>query len=69
MSALERSCVVLLKVQIPKAKLEGFQNTSMHVTETSTGAQLVMLVVNYAGFQSQFPRHVDGVEKFQICLE
>ena len=47
-SALERSHVVLLEVQIPKAKPEGFQNSSMHITEISTGARLVM---NYVGFK------------------
>ena len=50
-SALERSHVVLLEVQIPKAKPEGFQNSSMHITETSTGARLVM---NYVGFKDSF---------------
>ena len=50
-SALERSHVVLLEVQIPKAKPEGFQNSSMHITETSTGARQVM---NYVGFKDSF---------------
>jgi hypothetical protein len=62
MSGLERSHVVLLKVQIPKAKPEGFQNSFTQLTETSTGARLVM---NYTVFQSQFHLFVDCLEKLQ----
>jgi hypothetical protein len=66
-SALERSHLVLLEVQIPKAKPEGFQNSSKHITETSTGARLVL---NYAGFQSQFDLFVVGLQKLQtVCNE
>ena len=61
-SALERSHVVLLEVQIPKAKPEGFQNSSTHITETSTGALLVM---NYTGFQNQFDLSIHCLEKLQ----
>ena len=62
MSKLEQSHVVLLEVQIPKAKPEGFQNSLTHLTETSTGARLVM---NYTLFQSQFHLFVDCLEKLQ----
>jgi autonomous glycyl radical cofactor GrcA len=40
---------VLLEVQITKAKPEEFQNSFKHITETSTGAQMVM---NCADFQA-----------------
>ena len=53
-----------LKFKYQKPNPRGFRIV-LHITETSTGARLVM---NYAGFQSQFDLFVDGLHFKQFGL-